>query len=103
MSQRIVFASKLGVEVAKLPYGQSKKSKEQQTYHSADPDQQRRPGSSSSLHLLLQMEPPTQLVRIAQESLQDVAPQTVDLLDIGPLLLAESHNLSGLEVAVIEQ
>ena len=48
------------------------------------------------------MEPPMELVCIAQESLQDVAAQTVDLLDIGPFLLAEAHNLSGLEVAVIE-
>jgi hypothetical protein len=49
------------------------------------------------------MEPPAQLVLLAQKALQDVAAQTVDLLNIGPLLLAEAHNLSGLEVAVIEQ
>ena len=52
--------------------------------------------------LLLQIEPTTELVCLAQDSLQDVAVQKVDLLDIGPLLLTEAHNLFRLEVAVIE-
>jgi hypothetical protein len=53
--------------------------------------------------LLLLRELPTELVRIAQDSLQDVAPQTVDLLDITPLLGAETHNLSRFQATVIEE
>src|SRR2546421_9807779 len=49
------------------------------------------------------IKPPTELVCIAQDSLYDVAPQTVDLLDIVELLLAEVQNLPGLESTVIEQ
>src|SRR5205823_445015 len=75
--------------VSHFPYhGRSKRSKEKQTHNGADPDQQRRHGSSP-LHLLLQIEPPMELVRLAQESLQNIAAQTVDLLDIGPVLLTE--------------
>jgi hypothetical protein len=43
-----------------------------------------------------------ELVRIAQESLQDGAAQTVDLLDIAPLLLTEAHNLLGAKPTVVE-
>src|SRR5438132_1020364 len=49
------------------------------------------------------IKPPTELVCIAQDSLYDVAPQTVDLLDIVELLRAEVQNLPGLESTVIEQ
>ena len=57
----------------------------------------------NAVFFLLLIEPPTELVRIAQYSLQDVAPQTVDLLDIAPFRRAEMHNLSGLETTVVEQ
>src|SRR5437588_10615984 len=40
---------------------------------------------------------------MTKEALHNVAPQTIDLLDITPLLWTEAHNLSGLETTVIEQ
>ena len=39
---------------------------------------------------------------MAQDSLYDVAPQTINLLDIIELLLAEVQNLPGLESTVIK-
>ena len=44
-----------------------------------------------------------ELVRIAQQSLHDGAAQTINLLDIIPLLWTEAHNLSGQEPTVIEE
>ena len=49
------------------------------------------------------VQPPTELVRIPQKSLHDVAPPSVNLLDIVPLLGTEVHNLSWFESAVVEQ
>src|SRR2546423_15638726 len=46
---------------------------------------------------------PAELVCFTQESVQNVASQTVDFLDIAPVLWAEMHNFFGLESTVIEQ
>ena len=48
-------------------------------------------------------EPPAKLVDITKEALHDMAAQTIDVLHIAKLLRAVTHDLPGLESAVIEQ
>ena len=48
-------------------------------------------------------EPPAKLVHITKEALHDMAAQTIDVLHIAKLLRAVTHDLPGLESAVIEQ
>lgn len=48
-------------------------------------------------------EPPAKLVHITKDALHDGAAQTVDVLHIAKLLRAVTHDLPGLESAVIEQ
>src|SRR5712692_226287 len=66
-------------------------------------------GMSTLRHILTSLswfpiiEPPTELVCMVQDSLQHVAAQPIDLLDITPLLWTQAHDLSRLEATVIEQ
>src|SRR5437879_2610760 len=48
-------------------------------------------------------EPQLQVIRIAEQSLHDAAPQMIDFLYIIPLLWIEMHNLSRLETTMKEQ
>ena len=40
---------------------------------------------------------------MAQQWLDDVAPQMIDFLDLAPLMRDETHHLSGLEIPVKDQ
>src|SRR6266566_4644689 len=46
---------------------------------------------------------PAELVCFTQESVHNVASQTVDHLDVAPVLWTEMHDFFGLESTVIEQ
>ena len=89
--------------VTRLPqYDQTRSSTEHPTHSSTAPNEQKQRGFSP-LALPLQKEPPTQLVRLAQQSLHDIATHAVDFTDVTKLLWTETDNFSGLEPTVKEQ
>src|SRR5450755_3811640 len=58
---------------------------------------------SPALVVFLVIEPPPELARIAPQSLHHGATQTIDFLDIAPLLRTKADDLSWLQAAVVEQ
>src|SRR6266566_4839454 len=51
----------------------------------------------------LTIESPAKLAGTAFQAIYDVAPQAIDLVHVGKLLWAQSHNFPGFEVAVVQQ
>src|SRR6266567_5500149 len=54
-------------------------------------------------HSFLALESAGDGIGMMEEPLDDVAPQTIDLLDMAPLLWIVMHNLSGTQPTVVEQ